>query len=117
MEDNQINERIKQLRQALNLSQAKFAKQISISNGYIAAIELGNRVVNDRLVKLICSQFDVNEDWLNTGYGNMFDETKDKNFKQALSVFNDLKPEYQEYVLIQIKELLKMQNKEESLSQ
>ena len=35
-----INQRIKLLRQELNLSQAKFAKKISISNGYIAGIEL-----------------------------------------------------------------------------
>ena len=35
-----INQRVKQVRQALNLSQAKFAKALSMSNGYVAGIEL-----------------------------------------------------------------------------
>ncbi|MDR2043133.1 MAG: helix-turn-helix transcriptional regulator [Clostridium sp.] len=56
-----INLRIKQIRKTLNLSQAKFAKEISISNGYIAGIELENRKVNDRIVKLICAMYGVNE--------------------------------------------------------
>ena len=65
-----INERIKELRHKLNLSQAKFAKAISISNGYIASIELGNRAVNDRIIKLICVTFNVQEEWLKTGNVN-----------------------------------------------
>lgn len=62
-----VNERIKLLRQELNLSQAKFAKAISISNGYIAGIELGNRSVNDRIIKLISIEFNVREEWLRDG--------------------------------------------------
>ncbi|MDO4317212.1 MAG: helix-turn-helix transcriptional regulator [Lachnospiraceae bacterium] len=57
------NQRIKELRLKMGLSQAKFAKAISISNGYIAGIELGNRNVNDRLIKLISSAFNVREEW------------------------------------------------------
>lgn len=38
-----IHERIREIRQALGLSQAKFAKDISISSGYVAGLELGNR--------------------------------------------------------------------------
>lgn len=56
-----IHERIREIRQALGLSQAKFAKDISISSGYVAGLELGNRKVNDRLIKLICAQYNVNE--------------------------------------------------------
>jgi len=56
-----IHERIREIRQALGLSQAKFAKDISISSGYVAGLELGNRKVNDRMIKLICTQYNVNE--------------------------------------------------------
>lgn len=72
-----INKRIKELRQALGLSQPAFAQRISISNGYIAAIELGNRRVNDRIIKLVCSEFNVSERWLRTGEGEMFEEPQD----------------------------------------
>ena len=54
-----INERIKQLRLDLGLSQARFAQDISVSAGYIASIELGNRRVNDRIIKLICTQYNI----------------------------------------------------------
>lgn len=109
-----INERIKQLRQTLNLSQAKFAKAISISNGYIAGIELGKRNVNDRIIKLICITFNVNEQWLKTGEGDMFKKQPNQLSTLASSLFEELKPEYQEYILKQIDQLLDIQHNEKS---
>lgn len=50
-----IHERIREIRQALGLSQSKFAKDIFILSGYVAGLELGHRKVNDRLIKLICA--------------------------------------------------------------
>lgn len=107
-----VNQRIKQLRQTLNLSQAKFAKAISISNGYIAGIELENRNVNDRIIKLICITFNVRENWLRTGEGDMFEEEPNHLFELATASFKELKPEYQEYILMQIDQLLDIQNRE-----
>jgi len=107
-----INQRIKHVRQALNLSQAKFAKAISISNGYIAGIELENRSVNDRLIKLMCVTFNVRGEWLRTGVGSMFEEQPNQLSKVASANFTELKPEYQEYILKQIDQLLDIQRKE-----
>lgn len=107
-----VNQRIKQIRQKLNLSQAKFAKAISISNGYIAGIELENRNVNDRIIKLICIAFNVRDQWLKTGEGTMFEEEPNRLSELASSTFKELKPEYQEYVLKQIDQLLDLQHKE-----
>ncbi|MDR1223864.1 MAG: helix-turn-helix transcriptional regulator, partial [Tannerella sp.] len=47
-----INERIKQARKTLKLSQVEFARAIFISNGYIAELESNNRKVNDRIIHL-----------------------------------------------------------------
>jgi Predicted transcriptional regulators len=107
-----INQRIKQVRQELHLSQAKFAKEISISNGYIASIELGNRTVNNRIIKLICTAFNVSEEWLRKGEGDMFAGPPDHIAKLAMNMFKDLKPEFQKYVLQQINQLLELQNKD-----
>ena len=107
-----INQRVKEVRQALNLSQAKFAKALCMSNGYIAGIELGHNNVNDRIVKLICFTFHVNEQWLKTGNGCMFHEKPNQLVELASSIFKELKPEYQEYVLKQIDQLLEIQHKE-----
>lgn len=108
-----INIRIKELRNELGLSQAKFASVISISNGYIAGIELGNRKVNDRIVKLICSSFNVNEEWLRTGEKPMFLEKSNQLSEIALSSFKELKPEFQKYILKQIDQLLAIQQQED----
>lgn len=106
------NQRIKQVRQALNLSQAKFAKAISISNGYLAGIELGNRKVNDRLVKLVSVTFNVSDTWLKTGVGDMFEERPNQLAESAISLFKELKPAYQQYILNQIDQLLEIQQNE-----
>lgn len=107
-----INQRVKEVRCALGLSQAKFSKAISLSNGYLAGIELGNRRVNDRLVKLITSTFNVREEWLKNGEGAMFDEQPDRLLNLASVSFRQLKPIYQEFILKQIDQLLEIQQNE-----
>jgi transcriptional regulator with XRE-family HTH domain len=104
-----INQRIKQIRLALKLSQAKFAKDILISNGYIASIELENRKVNDRIVKLICTVYGVSEDWLKTGKGEMFMPVTNKNLEKVIACFIKLTPMFQDYMLAQIEQLLDLQ--------
>lgn len=107
-----VNQRIKQVRNVLGLSQAKFAKGISISNGYIAEIELENRKANDRIIKLISSVYGVSEHWLKSGEGEMFTNYPDDEiFKRVSSIFKELRPEFQEYVLQQIDKLLELQGK------
>ena len=106
------NQRIKEVRLALELSQAKFAKAISISNGYIAGIELGNRKVNDRIIKLISVTFNVSEKWLKTGEGEMFSEQPNQRLETVVPMFKELKPAYQEYILKQIDQLIQIQKKE-----
>lgn len=108
-----INQRVKQLRQSLNLSQAKFAKALSISNGYIAGIELEHNKVNDRLVKLICFTYNVRESWLKNGEGSIFEEPPDQLVELASTTFKELNPTYQKYILKQIDQLLEIQHNED----
>lgn len=114
MSINAMNQRLKEVRQALNMSQAKFAKALSMSNGYVAQIELGNTKVNDRIIKLLHFVLNVNEEWLRTGKGEMFEEKPNTTLALAVSSFKELKPIYQEYVLKQIDQLLEIQSKEDS---
>jgi len=101
-----INERIKHLRTTLQLSQAEFAKAIFISNGYIAELENANRKVNDRIIRLISLNFGVSEAWLKDGRGSMFFTTPSEKLQRMTSLFNDLPPQFQDYVMIQIEQLL-----------
>lgn len=71
------NERIRELRKALNLTQVEFGERICVSQGHLTSIETGARSVTDKLAKMICMEFGVNETWLMTGEGSMFDEASD----------------------------------------
>ncbi len=106
-----INERIKKIRQTLKLPQTKFAEGISISNGYIAGLELGNRKVNDRIIKLVSSVYGVNECWLKTGEGDMFRGEVDDRLERLINRFQSLEPEFQDYLLQQIDQLIDLQER------
>ncbi|MBS7224885.1 MAG: helix-turn-helix transcriptional regulator [Clostridiaceae bacterium] len=65
--------RLIELRSALNnISQEELGERIGLSRSGISNIEKGKRALNDRHIKLICTEFDVNEHWLRTGEGDMF---------------------------------------------
>ncbi len=105
-----VNERIKEIRTALKFSQVRFAKIISISNGYMADIEQGNSKANDRIIKLICSSFNVNERWLRFGEGTIFSDNPNEQYTKLLSLYKELDPKYQQYILKQIDLLLDIQD-------
>ena len=109
-----INERVRKVRDALGLTQVKFAEAISISAGYIAGLEVGNRKVNDRIIRLISTSFNVREEWLKTGEGSMFLERPDQLTEFAAATFMELKPEYRDYILKQMDQLLDIQRKEKA---
>jgi len=90
------------------MSQIEFAKAIYISNGYIAELECEHRKVNDRIIHLISLNFGVNEKWLKTGDGEMFFTTPGEKLQRMVSLFNELPPKFQDYVMMQIEQLVKM---------
>lgn len=67
-----MNERIKAVRAALGLSQQEFAEKIGIKRGAVANYEVGRNEPIDAVVSLICKTYNVNENWLRTGEGEMF---------------------------------------------
>ena len=105
-----ISDRIRQLRKHLKMSQVEFAKAIYISNGYIAELECGHRRVNDRIVHLISLTFGVNEKWLKAGEGEMFYKTPAEKLQRMVSIFNELPPRFQDYVMQQVEQLLNVAN-------
>lgn len=73
-----MNERIKEIRKVLNLTQEAFSSKINLSRNYIAQIESGIKTPSDRTVKDICDEFNINEEWLIDGIGEMFKPVEDK---------------------------------------
>jgi len=91
------------------MNQTEFAGQLGLTQTSLSMIENGTSNLTKKNVKLIRATFHVNEDWLLTGYGDMFDESpKEKEFA---SIFRSLMPETQEYLLLMAKELLAVEKK------
>lgn len=67
-----IGERILQVRQFSKLNQLDFGSRIGISGASISKLESSKNVPSERTIKLICSEFGVEEKWLRTGEGEMF---------------------------------------------
>jgi len=112
-----INERLKVIRTELKLSQRKFCKSIFIEQSSYARMEQGKTRVNDRIIELVCTKYNVSKEYLKNGKGDMFkdDKAPDVNLGQLSRIFNELNPLFQDYLLLQARELLKMQMKEEKM--
>ncbi len=67
-----MNDRIKQIRKALHLSQDSFAEKLSLSRNFVFMMERGDRAPSDRTKADICRVFGVNPIWLETGEGEPF---------------------------------------------
>jgi transcriptional regulator with XRE-family HTH domain len=109
--DSSINDRLKQARLALKLSQRAFSKGIFLkSSGYYGDIETRRIEVNERIIELVSSVYGVNKAWLKTGKGVMFDKKIDSQLEEMTILFNQLNPHFKGYVFTQIKQLIKLQN-------
>lgn len=104
-----MNERIRKLRRALDLTQSEFADRIGSVQNTITGYETGRRVPSGQVISLICKTFNVNEEWLRYGRGEMFapspsdalgalaaDRGLSDRERIALEKFLNLKPELRE---------------------
>ena len=79
-----MKNRIKEIRTEVGKSQTDFAKKISVSRSAVCKMESGENLPSDQTIHLICKEFNVNEDWLRYGTGEMF---VNKSLEQELIDF------------------------------
>lgn len=68
------NERIKEVRKALGLTQEKFGEKIGMKKNSLSNAESGINSVSNQLRIAVCREYHVNENWLRTGEGEMFED-------------------------------------------
>lgn len=88
-----MKERLKKLREVLNLSQQEFANRIGVKRGAIANYEVGRNTPVDAVFSLICREFNVREEWLRTGEGEMFNPEPQNNYEVLKGAYPHLIPE------------------------
>lgn len=79
----EMSERIKALRKKLGLTQQEFADKLNIKRGAVANYEIGRNEPIDAVISLICKTFNVNEEWLRSGAGDMFLELPEEDEEAA----------------------------------
>ncbi len=67
-----MNTRIKNLRKQLGLTQSEFGEKIGLKGNTITNYENNIRTPSDAVIYSICREFNVNEQWLRSGEGDMF---------------------------------------------
>lgn len=67
-----IAERLIKIRESIELSQEKFALKLGLSRNFINQVENRKKNISDRTISDICREFNVNEEWLRNGTGEMF---------------------------------------------
>lgn len=72
-----MNERIKELRKVLKLSGEKFGEKLGVGKTAISRLENGSNNLTAQMIKSICREFNVNEEWLRYGTGEMFNGPDD----------------------------------------
>lgn len=81
-------ERVKEIRKALGLTLEKFGQPLGVKKTAISQIEKGRNGLTEQMTKGSCREFNVNEDWLRNGTGEMFIQLDED--EQISSFFHNL---------------------------
>lgn len=88
-----VGERIRAVRRALDLTQTEFGRRIGMKQNTIALIE-GGRNTSDQTLKAICREFNMSEDWLRDGRGEMFlPKSRDEELAEFFGNVQGIGPE------------------------
>ena len=81
-------ERVKKIRKTLNLTLEKFGEKLGVGKTAISKIEKSERNLTDQMAISICREYNVSEEWLRTGSGDMFVKIPEEDLysKAAASV-------------------------------
>lgn len=97
-----MNERLKKLRRSLDLTQQEFADKIGSKRNTIAKYETGTNAPSTAVISLICREFNVNEEWLRDGQGDMFKslDRQDQIAQLTADLFKGEKDSFKERLIL-----------------
>lgn len=87
MLDENIKERIKEIRKYYQLNQDDFGKKLGITRSVVVNIELGRAPIKNLLIDHVCDIYSINKEWLLYGAGEMLKSTEQ-------NLLNDLVKEF-----------------------
>lgn len=94
-----IRDRIAIVREQVKKSQEEFGNALGVTKSTISLLETKKRAPSERLIRDICREFNVNDDWLRTGAGgddNMF-LSEEMSFLYNLGKLGSEKNEFKKF--------------------
>ena len=77
-------ERVKTVRKSKEMTMEEFGKRLGVTRTAISNIEKGYRGLTEQMLKSICREFSVDEEWLRTGDGDMSQKLSEEEEVAAL---------------------------------
>ena len=105
-----VNERLVYARKKLHLTQAQFSEKICVTKGFLSCMEIGDRKINPRIIKIINLTTGISSKWLETGDGEMFEQDKDKEIEEIVNLYRQLNPFFKGYFRRQLLEIINYEN-------
>lgn len=94
-----MKDRIKQIRKEKKLTQKEFAKRLGIKQNTVASYEIGRIGVSDSVIISICREFNVLEEWLRTGNGEMYASTDTDDFSEISTLIGEKDPKAKQAII------------------
>lgn len=94
-----MNERIRELRKSLGLTMEKFGDRLGVKKNSVSQWENGINSITDQMFKSICREFNVNEDWLRNGTGEMFSIPEDETAALVSELLENPDDEFYQMIL------------------
>lgn len=91
-ENENVGLRLKAVRNNLKMTQREFSDLIGISQSSYSLMETGRISVANRYLKSISILLGVNETWLETGEGEMFENDPEPGFGKLFAIYRCLPP-------------------------
>ena len=112
------NERLAYARRKLQLTQAQFSSKICVSSGFLSSMEIGDRKINPRMLKIINLTTGISAKWLETGEGEMFwqetgqedGQDVDREIEEIVNLYRQLNPFFRGYFRRQLLEIVNYEN-------
>jgi len=105
-----VNERLAYARKKLHMTQAQFSEKICVSTGFLGSMEIGDRKVNSRMIKIINLTTGISTEWLETGKGEMFASEPDREIEEIVNLYRQLNPFFKGYFKRQLLEIINYEN-------
>jgi transcriptional regulator with XRE-family HTH domain len=106
-----IHERLAFARRKLNLTQAQLSEKICVSKGFLSCMEIGERKINPRMVKIINLATGISARRRETGEGDMFSPPDaHAEIEEIVSLYRQLNPFFKSFFKRQLIDIINYEN-------